>query len=219
MTDTLSLVIGDKNLSSWSLRPWLVLRHFGITFDEVRLPLDTPEFHRRIPSYSPSGRVPVLLHGELVVWDSLAILEYINETFLVGRGWPRDAAARAIARAVSAEMHSGFAALRTQLPMNCRLRTKAVPDASAQRDIERVAALWRNARERFGASGAFLFGDFCIADAMFAPVVARFVSYGIEVGVIERDYMNAILSLPAMKRWFDDAAAEVAAPARSSRNI
>lgn len=218
MTDVLSLVIGDKNLSSWSLRPWLLLRHFDIAFDEVRLPLDTPEFYRRIPHYSSSGRVPVLQHGELVVWDSLAILEYVNETFLGGRGWPTDAAARAVARAVSAEMHSGFTALRTQLPMNCRLRSKIALDANAQRDIERVTALWRNTRARFGANGLFLFGEFSIADAMYAPVVLRFVSYDIEVGVIERDYMNALLALPALQQWLADAAIEVAAVTCSTRH-
>ena len=209
MSSALTLVIGNKNYSSWSLRPWLLLRHFGIAFDEIKLPLDTPEFYTRIAEYSPTGRVPALIDGDLRIWDSLAICEYANENYLAGRGWPSDLKTRAAARAISAEMHSGFTALRRDLPMNCGKRAPDfVPGDEARRDIERVRRIWRETRERFGKSGAFLFGDFSIADAMYAPVVLRFVSYGVRTEGIERDYADAILALPAMRAWLADAAEE-----------
>lgn len=202
-----TLVIGTKNRSSWSLRPWLLLRNAGVAFDEVRLPLDTPEFYTNIGKYSPTGCVPALRDGELVVWDSLAICEYVSERFLHGSGWPAPIKARARARAVSAEMHSGFAALRNQCPLNCTLRTSVVPSAQSRRDIERIGAIWRDCRAR-DTDGPFLFGDFSIADAMFAPVILRFVSYAIPTGPVERDYMDAMLALPALQQWLADAAAE-----------
>jgi glutathione S-transferase len=208
------LIIGDKNLSSWSLRPWLLLRHFGVAFDEVRLPLDTPEFAARIGHYTPTARVPVLHDGELVVWDSLAICEYVNEVWLDGAGWPRERAARARARSVSAEMHSGFGDLRRSMPLNVNQRRKDfVPAADVRRDIERVVAIWRECRARSAGQGAFLFGDFSIADAMYAPVASRFVSYGIEVGAVERAWMDAVFALPAMQQWVAGARAEAALPA------
>nr|WP_166653834.1 glutathione S-transferase family protein [Tahibacter aquaticus] len=203
-----TLVIGNKNYSSWSLRPWLLLRHHGVAFDEVRLPLDTPEFYATIGNYSPTGRVPVLREGELVVWDSLAILEYSNERWLDGKGWPADLAARALARAVSAEMHSGFAELRKQCPMDCVKRSTAPVSAEVMRDIARIGVLWRDCRARQGTGGPFLFGAFSIADCMFAPVALRIVSYGIEVGPVERDYIDALLALPALQAWLGDAEAE-----------
>ncbi len=206
--DAVTLVIGNKNYSSWSLRPWLVMRHFGVPFEEVRLPLDTPEFERGVARWSPSGRVPVLHQGDLVVWDSLAIAEYVNETFLDGRAWPGDRAQRAVARAVSAEMHSGFQALRNQLPLNCRKRAKNfVPSTEAKRDIDRIAGLWRECRAQAG-DGEFLFGAFSIADAMYAPVVLRFRTYGIALGDVERRYADAILALPAVREWLAAAEAE-----------
>lgn len=195
-------VIGSKNYSSWSLRPWLVLRVFGVAFEEIMLPLDTPEFYERIRGYSPTGRVPVLHDGDIRVWDSLAIAEYANERWLDGRGWPRDIAARAFARSISAEMHSGFAALRSELSMNCRKRVKNHPvSKDAQADIARIKAIWREARERFGSSGPFLFGTFGIADAMYAPVVLRFVSYDVALDRVESAYADAILALPALQEW------------------
>ena len=207
------LVIGSKNYSSWSLRPWLLLRAFDVAFDEILLPLDTPEFYARIGNYSPTGRVPVLHDGEVRVWDSLAIAEYANERWLGGRGWPADVAARAHARAISAEMHSGFSALRMELPMNCRKRVQNHPtSADAQRDIARVKAIWRQMRERFGAGGAFLFGALGIADAMYAPVVLRFVSYGFALDPAERAYADAILALPAMREWLAATVNEPLAP-------
>jgi glutathione S-transferase len=209
MNDTLTLVIGNKNYSSWSLRPWLLMRHHDIAFDEVRLPLDTPEFRSGITRWSPSGRVPVLHHGNLVVWDSLAICEYVNEAFLDGRGWPRDGAARAVARAVSAEMHSGFQALRNALPMNCRRRaTGFVVPAEARGDIDRITRIWRECRARAAGDEPFLFGAFSIADAMYAPVALRFRTYGVAVGEVERHYADALIALPALREWLAAAEAE-----------
>lgn len=209
-----TLIIGDKNLSSWSLRPWLLMRHFGVAFEEVRLPLDTPEFTARIGHYTPTARVPVLHHGDLVVWDSLAICEYVNEVWLDGKGWPPERAERARARSVSAEMHSGFSDLRRSMPLNVnQRRSDFVPATEVRRDIERVSAIWRECRARSAGQGAFLFGDFSIADAMYAPVASRFVSYGIDVGPVERGWMDAVFALPAMQQWVAGAKAEAALPA------
>jgi glutathione S-transferase len=204
-----TLIIGSKNYSSWSLRPWLLLRQFGVNFNEIKLPLDTPEFYARIPDYSPSGRVPALQHGDVHVWDSLAIAEYINETFLGGRAWPADAKARAFARSISAEMHSGFSALRNEMPMNCRKRVDDHPSSEACKgDIARVKSIWREARQRFGNGGDFLFGTFCIADAMYAPIMFRFLSYGVPLEGVERAYADTLRALPAIADWLADTAAE-----------
>ena len=204
-----TLVIGDKNLSSWSLRPWLALRVFGIDFEELRLPLDTPEFRARIGEFSPTGKVPALLHDGVAVWESLAILEYINETFLGGRGWPHERAPRAHARAIAAEMHAGFAALRRELPLNLQRRgAPATPGPEAARDITRVQQLWRDARGRFGTGGPFLFGGFGLADAMYAPVALRFVAYGIALTAEAQAYVEAITALPAVIEWRAAAEAE-----------
>ena len=204
-----TLVIGNKNYSSWSLRPWLLLRHAGVPFEELRLPLDTHVFHDSIGRHSPSGKVPVLHHDGLTVWDSLAICEYANETWLEGRGWPATRAARAQARAAAAEMHSGFAALRTHLPMNCRRRPDAYRwPADADRDIARVLALWSQLRRDHGGDGPFLCGGFGIVDAMFAPVVLRFRGYGVALDGVAGDYSNAVLALPAMRDWLGGAARE-----------
>ena len=214
----LTLVIGNKNYSSWSLRPWLLLRQSGVEFREIKLPLDEPEFYARITEYSPAGRVPVLIHhdqsvGDVHVWDSLAICEYANEHLLDDRGWPSERAARAHARSISAEMHSGFTALRTALPMNTRKRVPTPTlTADVLRDIARVTALWREARERHASHGDFLFGRFSIADAMYAPVVLRFLSYAIDLGTVERTYADAILALPVLQEWLAEAAHEPLAP-------
>lgn len=204
-----TLVIGNKNYSSWSLRPWLLLRHFGVPFDEVRLPLDTPEFEAEVGRWSPTRRVPVLHDGGLVLWDSLAICEYASERWLGGRGWPADPVARAVARCAAAEMHSGFGALRGQLPMNVRRRPDDHRgDAAAQRDIARVQALWTELRSRFGQGGDFLCGAFGIVDAMFAPVCVRFRGYGVPMAGAVRDYADSVLALPAFRAWEKDALAE-----------
>lgn len=202
------LVIGTKNYSSWSLRPWLLMRHHAVDFEEVRLPLDTPEFYATIGRWSPSGRVPVLRDGDLVVWDSLAICEYVNERWLGGAGWPADLAARAHARAVSAEMHSGFNVLREECPLDVVRRSRDPVGAEARRDVERIGTLWRDCRARYGAGGKFLFGSFSIADAMYSPVALRIVSYGIDIGPVERDYVDTLLALPSMREWVADAEAE-----------
>ncbi len=203
----LRLVIANKNYSSWSLRPWLLLKHFGVPFEEVRLPLDTPEFRQRAAELSPTGKVPVLHDGARVVWDSLAICEYVNETFLDGRGWPADPEHRALARCAAAEMHSGFAALRAQLPMNCRRKPNAYRwDADAEADIQRVLALWRDLRRR--SEGAFLLGGFGIVDAMYAPVALRFRGYGVTLDDSARHFSDALFALPAMREWLAAAEAE-----------
>ena len=209
MTARPILVIGNKNYSSWSLRPWLLLRHHGVDFEEVRLPLDTPEFASVIGAWSPARTVPAMRHGELALWDSLAICEYANEAFLDGAGWPREREARALARVASAEMHAGFAALRTRMPMNCRRRTQGLAlSADVRRDIERVLAIWRDCRARFGGDGPFLFGAFSIADAMYAPVALRFRSYGVEVDETARAWTTALLGLPALQEWLQAAETE-----------
>lgn len=204
------LVIGNKNYSSWSLRPWLLLRHFDVPFEEKRLVLDTPDFEARISDYSPTRRVPVLHDGNLVVWDSLAICEYINERWLDGQGWPANLASRAQARAASSEMHSGFVALRAQLPMNCRREPDAYRwDAQAQADIDRVQQLWSMLRAHHDRDGEFLCGAFGIVDAMFAPVAMRFVGYGVPMNDTATAYVRALQALPAMAEWRSAAHAEV----------
>ena len=203
------LVIGNKNYSSWSLRPWLLLRQFGIPFEERRLRLDTDAFHEEIGRWSPTGRVPALHDDGLVVWDSLAICEYINERWLDGGGWPADVSARAHARSAAAEMHSGFGALRTQLPMNCRRSPDRYRwDAAADADIARVQQLWRQLRDNYGDTGDFLCGGFGIVDAMFAPVAVRFRGYGVPLDESAARYCEASFALPAMREWLDAAAAE-----------
>jgi len=214
----LELVIGNKAYSSWSLRPWLLLREAGIAFEEIRIPLYTPESPRRIRELSPSGRVPLLIDGDIKVWDSLAICEWVNERFPQTRGWPEAPAARAMARSVSAEMHSGFADVRTELPMNVRgRRTGVTPSPAARAAIERILEIWRECRERFGAGGSFLFGRFGIADAMFAPVVTRFATYGIELTGAARDYSAAVQALPSLRAWIEDARAETEVVPSSER--
>jgi glutathione S-transferase len=204
-----TLVIGNRNYSSWSLRPWLLMREAGLPFAEVRLALDTPEFHQRIHSYSPTGCVPVLLIDGEVVWDSLAICEVVNERWLDGRGWPADPGCRAQARSAAAEMHSGFQSLRSQLPMNCR-RKPGLPhwDGRAAADIERIQGLWRGMRGRSAGQGDFLAGAFGIVDAMYAPVCVRFRTYGVPMDATCSAYVERIMAMPAMLEWLAAAVAE-----------
>jgi glutathione S-transferase len=199
----LTIYIGNKNYSSWSLRAWLVLKHTKVAFDEVLIPLYQPGSKETLLKYSPSGRVPVLHHGDTVVWDSLAICEYLADSFPTFDLWPKDPAVRAAARAVSAEMHSGFQALRAQLPVNVRSSFPGRDiSPEAQADINRVMAIWRNCRARYGEkAGTLLFGDFTIADAMFAPVVSRFRTYRIGLEREADDYCTAVMALPAMQEW------------------
>lgn len=203
------LVIGNKNYSSWSLRAWLMLKEFGIAFTEKRIPLHTDGFKQNILEHSPSGLVPALCIEELVVWDSLAICEYVADLRPDLTCWPRDLHDRALARSVSHEMHSGFNHLRSSLPMNCR-KALVVTGISAelQADIDRICSIWETCREQYSGAGPFLFGHFTIADAMYAPVVLRFKSYGIAVGDIEREYMQSMLSLRSLQEWITGALAE-----------
>ncbi|MHA7627896.1 glutathione S-transferase family protein [Corallococcus sp. M7] len=206
----LTLVVGSKNYSSWSLRPYLALAHTGQPFREVLVPLDTPETAALIAMHSPSGRVPVLKHGDTVVWDSLSICEYLAEAFSEAKLWPEDRAMRAMARSVTSEMHSGFTALRTNLPMDLTAR-KTVPGVDApgvHADVARIQALWAGCRERYGKGGPFLFGAFTIADAFFAPVITRFVTYGVPFRPENAAYRDAVLGLPAMIKWTEDARSE-----------
>jgi glutathione S-transferase len=199
----MTIYLGNKNYSSWSLRAWLVLKHTTVAFDEVVVPLYQPGSRETIIKYSPSGRLPALRAGNTTVWESLAICEYLAESFPNFELWPKDATARALARAVSAEMQAGFAALREHLPMNIR---STFPDRGVtpevQADINRVMSIWRDCRSRFGEKqGDFLFGRFTIADAMFAPVVTRFRTYRIELEREAEAYCDTIIAMPAMQEW------------------
>jgi len=205
----LRLVIGNQRYSSWSLRPWLALAHHEIPFEEVVIPLYGPGSKEAILGHSPAGKVPVLRDGGTTVWDTLAILEYLAERFPDWQLWPRDPARRALARSVSAEMHSGFAALRNTLPMDVLAHEPDRPrDAATEADIARIAAIWRQCREAAGAAGPFLFGAFGAADCMYAPVVLRFDRYRVPLDPTCRAYADAVLALPAMRRWVEAGMAE-----------
>jgi len=199
----LTIYLGNKNYASWSLRAWLALKATKQPFDEIVIPLYQPTSKETLLKYSPSGRVPALHHNETVVWDSLAICEYLADSFPTFELWPRDHAARAAARAISAEMHAGFQALRTQLPMNIRASVPGrdiTPEAQA--DINRVMTIWRRCRAQLAdATGDFLFGNFTIADAMYAPVVTRFRTYKIDLEREADAYCETVMALPAMQEW------------------
>lgn len=196
----MKLIVANKNYSSWSLRPWLVMRHFGIAFEEELARLDGAGWKAHLQAVSPTGRVPVLIDGDLAIPESLAIIEYLAERFPELRMWPADPAARAVARALAAEMHAGFSALRAAAPMNLRaaLPGRVDPDAIAE-DLRRIEEIWRTYPGQSG--GPFLFGAFSAADAMFAPVATRLETYAIEVAPATRAYMDAILALPAFIEW------------------
>ncbi len=202
----LHLIIGNKNYSSWSLRPWMLLRHLGLPFRETLIVLDRPETKQTIARYG-AGRVPILRDGELVIWDSLAICEYVAEK--AGCGWPAEAAARGVARSACAEMHSSFASLRREWPMNARASNRKTPmTAELQADIARIDDIWADCRARFGQEGPWLFGEFTVADAMYAPVVLRFNTYGARLSEGSRAYLASALKDPALKQWVDDASRE-----------
>jgi glutathione S-transferase len=206
----LKLVIGNKNYSSWSMRPWLALRAGNIPFEEVLIPLYTGDADKqRILSFTRSGKVPVLVDGDVTVWDSLAIIEYLAERFPEARLWPEDRARRAHARSISAEMHSGFAALRNECGMNLHRPVRAIALSSeARADIGRVQQIWSECRERYAKFGPFLFGAFGGADAMFAPVVHRFRTYAIAGAPEVQAYMDSMMALPAFQDWTRAALAE-----------
>ncbi|MBM3117114.1 glutathione S-transferase family protein [Jeongeupia naejangsanensis] len=195
----MKLVIGNKNYSSWSLRPWLAMKIAGLPFDEVNHDLYAAGARDQRLRFGPTGKVPVLIDGDVTIWETPAIAEYLAEA--APSLWPADRAARAVARAVCAEMHAGFTALRTQCPMDVHLRTLASVDAALGADLERVAALWADCRARFGAGGDFLFGRFSHADAFFAPVATRIRSYGLPVSQAAQAYAETLLALPAFLEW------------------
>ncbi len=203
----LRLNIGNKNYSSWSMRPWVAMRAFGVAFEEQLHPLDTPEFAVTVGALSPLARVPVLEDGELRVWDSLAIVEYLAERFADQPWWPREVAARARARSLCAAMHSGFAALREHLPMNISARLPGHGlNPAVERDIAQMLALWRDALQRSG--GPFLFGAFSLADAFYAPVCTRFDTYRPPLPDWAWDYVQTVLAHPAVAQWSEQARAE-----------
>ncbi|WP_020176726.1 glutathione S-transferase family protein [Methyloferula stellata] len=205
----LKLVIANKAYSSWSFRPWILLRHFEIPFEEIVIPMAQEETRANMLRYAPTGKCPSLHDGDISVWESLAIIEYVAESFPALAIWPRDRGARAYARSLSAEMHSGFTGLRSHLPTVFRRAVKKrelTPEAEA--DLIRVEAAWADARTRFGAGGAFLFGNFSAADAMFAPVVERLRAYDAPVSAATRSYMETVMALPSWQEWVAGAQAE-----------
>jgi glutathione S-transferase len=205
----MKLLIGNRNYSSWSLRPWLLLRQAGIAFEEELLTFGSSDFAARVKRYSPAGKVPVLVDGDLVIWDSLAIAEYVAEKFPDKGLWPDATAARALARSICAEMHSGFADLRSRMTMNCQTHfTNVLFDVKVRKEVARVVEIWQDARQRFGGAGPFLFGRFTVADAFFAPVTVRFAGYGVELPPVASQYVDTIGALPAMQQWLAAARAE-----------
>ena len=206
---SLHLIIGNKNYSSWSFRPWLAMKVAGIEFDETVIPFDAADFKSRVTELGGSGRVPVLSDGDVRIWESLAIVEYLAEKFPAARLWPERPAARAHARAIASEMHAGFVSLRRHLPMNVARPVKFRElDAATAKDVVRVDAVWNECRRKYGADGAFLFGSFGAADAMFAPVVWRFHTYAVNVSATALGYMRAMMALPAWHEWENAARRE-----------
>jgi len=203
----LHLIIGNKNYSSWSFRPWLAMKAAGIAFEETVISLEAQDFKTRVTASGGAGRVPVLIDGDIRVWESLAILEYLAEKFTAAGLWPKDAGARAHARAIASEMHAGFVPLRRQLPMNMWRPVKArALDADAARDAMRIDAIWNECLSKYG--GPFLFGAFGATDAMYAPVVSRFHTYAVEIGGASLAYMRAAMALPAWHEWREAARRE-----------
>jgi glutathione S-transferase len=198
----LKLIIGNKNYSSWSLRPWIAMKVAGIAFDEEVISLSATDFKARLSKVSGTRKVPALVDGDVHVWESLAILEYLAEKYPHARLWPADPAPRALARTIAAEMHAGFVPLRRHLPMNIWrpvMPRQLTPEVKA--NVRRIEEMWIDCRTRYGAGGAFLFGSFGAADAMYAPLVSRFHTYAVEVGGVARAYMDAVMALPAWGEW------------------
>ena len=202
------LIIGNKNYSSWSMRPWLLLDAHGIEFQEQMVSLATPRLRQQLLKYSDSACVPVLQDGDVSVWDSLAICEYISDQHLGGKGWPEDAADKALARSVTAEMHSSFSALRNEMPMNCRARRYIELSDEAKKDVERIDQIWSKYARVDSLGEMRLFGQFTIADCFFAPVIMRFLTYEPDVSVLARSYMRSMKSHPSFQKWLTDALQE-----------
>lgn len=202
----MKLIIGNRNYSSWSLRPWFLLTENNLKFEEIRIPLYQKDTYTEFAKYTKAAKVPVLHDNELVIWDSLAICEYISEQYLSGKGWPESVGARAEARSCCAEMHSGFFTIREQLPMNCRASDRTVEiGADLQKEIHRMDTLWSELRQKYSHDGKWLFGDFSIADCMFAPVVFRFATYNIEVSEEVKQYMTTVLDNPNIQIWLEQS--------------
>ncbi len=202
----LQLVLGNKNYSSWSLRPWMLLKHFNIPFHELHVSLNQESLSAVLRQYSPSCKVPVLMDGTRRVWDSLAICEYVNETYMENQAWPRGSAERAWARSVACEMHSSFAGLRNEMPMNIRAKRVVTPSMQCKLDIGRIDAIWAECMKM--NTGPWLFGEYSIADAMFAPVVMRFVTYGVTLSGLAQQYQNNVLEDVHIKEWMVQAKEE-----------
>lgn len=202
----MKLIIGNKTYSSWSLRPWVLMKHFNIPFEEILVKLDMPETKMEIAKYSPSGKVPALIDGDLNVWESAAIMEYLNDKYPEKNMYPKDLKQRTRARSLSMEMHAGFGKMRERLSFNVKKSYQNFDFGPAMADIERVKELWTEQLQV--SKGSFLFGDFSIADAMYAPVVGRFVTYGVPVDGLVKNYCEAIMNLPAMKEWYTGAMKE-----------
>ncbi len=198
----MKLILGNKNYSSWSLRPWLLLKQLGIAFEEEVISLDDPQFKPRLTELTGVARVPVLIDGDRVIWDSLAITEYVAEKAPNSGVWPVDEEARSVARSVVCEMHSSFFQIRGRMPMNVRASLPKMGwNVDVQREIDRVEKIWAQSRERFGQGGPFLFGKFCAADAFYAPVVFRFVTHAVSLSAESSAYVETLLKLPAMREW------------------
>lgn len=209
MSTVVTLYIGNKNYSSWSLRPWLLLRQLGIEFRERKLRLFSDAFYKELTEVTPAGCVPVLVDGDFSVWDSLAIVEYVAEHFPKRGVWPEDSRARARARSACAEMHAGFAHLRNHMPMNIEASLPSEGrNSEVDGDIAKIVARWSDLRREFAAEGPFLFGPFCAADAYYAPVASRFRTYGVELPKVAAAYADALLGLPAMLEWSEEAKRE-----------
>ena len=195
------LVIGNKNYSSWSMCPWLLLKMFDVDFEEIEIALYQDNTAEKLGPYSPSLKVPVLLHRDITVWDSLAICEYISEELIQGSAWPAHPKRKASARSVSAEIHSEFPLLKTEWPMNCKASFKQVPSSLLYEEIARIDAIWSCCRRRYGENGNYLYGRFSIADCMFAPVAVCFNAYGAELSSDANTYMQTLLDNPFVQKW------------------
>lgn len=197
-----TLIIGNKNYSSWSLRPWIFMCQNEIDFNEKRVALFVESMETELKEYDSDTKVPILKHGNLIVWDSLSIMEYVSEQFLDSKGWPTDISARAVARSISAEMHSSFSNVRNELPMNCRKKFNNIKlSIEAQKEVQRIISLWRKCRNQYGAEGEWLFGKYSIADAMFAPIALRFDGYNVALEGIEKEYIQSVLNQPCIIDW------------------
>ncbi|GLT19687.1 glutathione S-transferase [Vibrio zhanjiangensis] len=202
----MQLFIGNQNYSTWSLRAWLIFAQFDLDVEVIKLKLCSDEFYKTLADITPTAQVPTLVNDDVTVWDSLAILEYVNETFLNGRAWPSDLVERAKARALACEMHSGFLDLRNELPMNIRARRKVTLSQGALMDVARIDAIWSEQEERY--PGEWLFGEWSIADAMYAPVALRCLTYGIELSERARAYQQKVLASESLRQWLQEASLE-----------